>query len=246
LLQFSNHRSRGHNKLLLSKTVEPKEPSSAPGLVWFPEAGIARIRRERYDAYIGTKKGGVIKVFDRSLRKLVYSDCGYIGRLHGGRIFSSQYQDNDRKTNVQPKRIEIEGAFFEISRPTMRPLRFVGFRLITLSVGRLASLGAWLKRLLVKVLIYRKQTLRICLRRVIEFDEMSVSVSDNISGQDGSRVESLSWGDIFTTIHMGSSRYFINNELNEMPILNEDLSYEIDPHKIESGIELHRKVKIKN
>ena len=220
--------------------VEPKEPSSAQGLVWFPEAGIARIRRERYDAYIGTTKGGVIKVFDRSSRKLVYSDCGYIGRLHGGRIFSSQYQDNGRKINIQPERIEIVGAFYEISRPTMRPFRFIGFRLFTLTVGRLASLGAWLKRLLVKFLIYRKKTLKIRLRRVIEFDEMSVSVFDNISGQDGSHVESLNWVDIFTTIHMGSSRYFINNELIERSSSNIGPTREINPQEIASGVTLQR------
>ncbi len=223
-------------------TVKPEEPASHPGLVWFPEAGIARIRRERYDAYIGTKKGGIIKVFDRSSRKLVYSDCGYIGRLHGGRIFSSQYQDNDRKTKVQPERIEIEGAFCEISRLTMRPFRFVGFRLFTLTVGRLTSLGAWLKRLLVKVLIYRKKTLKIRLRRVIEFDEMSVSVFDNISGQDGSHVESLNWGDIFTTIHMGSSRYFINNELIERSSPNIEPTREINPQEIASGVTLQRAI----
>jgi hypothetical protein len=224
-------------------TAKPEEPSSQPGLIWFPEAGIARVRHERYDAYIGVAKGGVIKLFDRSLRKLVYSDCGYIGRLHSGKLFSSQLQDNSRTIHVSPDRIEIEGAFCEISRPTMKPFRFAAFRLFTISFGQLAVLGNWLKRYLVKVLIYRKRALNIRLKRVIGFDETSVSVCDDIIGPDGKRAASLRWGEVFTTIHMGSSRYFIPNELNEAFMRNHEAPpNEIDSQQIVAGVKLRRVV----
>jgi hypothetical protein len=225
-------------------TTHPEEPSSQAGLVWFPEAGIARVRRDRYDAYVGTGKGAVIKVFDRSLRDRVYSDCGYIGRLHSGQIISTQFQGSGENVRVCPDRIEVEGAFFEISRPTMKPFRFIAFRLFTLSVGRLPGAGRWLKKLLVRVLIYRKRRLNIHFRRTLEFGDMNVSVHDEISGPDGKRVEDLRWGEVFTTIHMGSSRYFINNELNAAPKLNENAHDEVDPNQIVAGVEFWRQVSL--
>jgi hypothetical protein len=223
--------------------LQPEEPSRQPGLVWFPEAGIARIRRKRYDAYIGIAKGGVLKVFDRSHKKLVYSDCGYIGRLHTGQLFSTQYEDPHRIFSVEPDKIEVKGIFFEISRPTMEPFRFVAFRLFTLSFGHLTGLGRWLKRYLVKVLIYRKRPLKIQFQRIIKFNETGVDVYDEISGPDGERVENLQWGEVFTTIHMGSSRYFIPNELGgEGPVSNSTTSYEVNPKQIASGVKLQRRI----
>src|SRR5262249_11890541 len=74
-------------------TLAPEEPSGQSEFVWFPKAGMARVRRGGFDAFVGTAKGGVIKVFDRARRKLVYSDCGYIGRLGNGRLISTQYED---------------------------------------------------------------------------------------------------------------------------------------------------------
>jgi hypothetical protein len=224
-------------------TVLPEEPSSGIGLVWFPQAGLARVRRERYDAYIGTAKGGVIKVFDRFICKLVYSDCGYVGRLRGGRLFSSQHQGPDWVVEVRPDRIALQGAFCETSRPTPKPLTFMAFRLFTMTLGRLPGPSRWLKRILVKALIYRKRTLNLRFQRTIEFEETSVTVRDYLSGADGTRVKELRWGEIFTAIHMGSSRYFIANELQPTGVTNGDgEARPIDPRQIAGGLELKRTV----
>jgi hypothetical protein len=221
--------------------VKPEEPSGGPGLAWFPQAGIARVRRERYDAYVGTAKGSVIKVFDRSLRKLVYSDCGYVGRLVGGKLFSSQHQDQGWTVDIRPDRIEVEGEFCETSRPKIEPLTFVAFRLFSLSLGRIPAVACWLKRLLVKILIYRKKPLKIRFKRTIVFDDMNVSVCDELFGPDGARVETLQRAEIFTTIHMGSSRYFINNELEEC-VSNHNATHDVDPKQISSGVKLRHGV----
>ncbi len=223
-------------------TALPEEPSKEPGLLSFPQAGILRVRKARYDAYVGTAKGGVIKVFDRARRRLAYSDCGYIGRLRDGRVFSTQHQDPGRPIQVAPDRIEIHGSLFEVSRPSMRPFVFVAFRLFSLSAGRLAHVGRWLKRQLVRVLIYRKRPLDIRFTRTIEFDDCSVTVTDRIWGPDGRRADYLQWCENFTTIHMGSSRYFINNELEDGFTSDEAGSRLIQPGDIVRGLELRHKV----
>ncbi|MGE0126723.1 MAG: hypothetical protein AB7U82_01365 [Blastocatellales bacterium] len=228
--------------------LAPEEPSSESEFVWFPQAGLARVRRRSYDAYVGTAKGGVIKVFDRARRKLVYSDCGYVGQLDNGRLIATQYQDGARAVKiesdgVESDRIEVEGEFREVTRPTMTPLRFTAFRLFTLSLGRLASIGRWLKRLLVKVLIHDQHAARLRFKRTIAFDETGVSICDELGGPDGHRVERLGWSESFTTIHMGSSRYFINNEIEETEVVEPDASREVDPQKLAEGVMLRRAVR---
>lgn len=227
-----------------NKPVEAEEPSSGTGLVWFPEAGIARVRRDHYDAYVGTRKGAVMKVFDRRNRTRLYSDCGYVGRLRGGRVISTQHDDVDAKVHVQFDRIVVDGKFSELSRPVMTPFRFVAFRLFTLSVGRFPSLGRWLKRLLVRVLIYRKRALDIRFRRRIEFDDLKVNVHDHVVGQSNAQIEAIRWGDVFTTIHMGSARYFISNELDEDFVSAGVPDQEIELDQIPTGVELQRTVAI--
>ena len=224
------------------RTVAPEEPSPDAPLVWFPQAGMARIRKPGYDAYIGTAKGGVVKIFDRRLGKRVYSDCGYIGRLKNGRVFSNQLLEAQRPATVAPDEITVEGGFYIISRPTMNPVRFVAFRLFTLTANRAPGLARWLKTILVKALIYRRKPLAIRFRRNIEFGETAVEVRDEIAGPDGALVASLGMGEVFTTIHMGSSQYFIPNELEESVYGSEGGA--IDPARIVTGVTLNRKIAV--
>ncbi len=215
------------------------EPSAEPGLVWFPQAGLARMRTARYDAYVGTAKGGVVKVFDRRRRELTYADCGYVGRLRSGPSVSSQYYDASRPTRMESASVEIEGDFVEFSRPTMTPVLFVGFRLFTLTVGRFAGLGRWLKARLVKTLIYRRRVIPVRFVRRIEFTELGVRVSDRLDGPGGAEIDELRRETTFTTIHMGSSRYFIANELSDSPAAER-----IDPKAIVNGVALERSITV--
>ena len=64
---------------------------------------------------------------------------------------------------------------------------------------------------------------------------------DDIRGSDGALVETLRRGDVFTTIHMGSSQYFIPNELEECAAGEDAL---IDPARIAQGVTLDRKIEL--
>jgi hypothetical protein len=122
----------------------------------------------------------------------------------------------------------------------MTPPRFIAFRLFMISIGRIPVLARWIKRYLVKVLIYRKRSVAIEFHRTILFGDDTVSICDEISGADGRRLASLDWHEVFTTIHMGSSRYFINNEL----VLNTSRETEtINPDMVVAGLTLQRSVR---
>ena len=220
----------------------PRDPTPESGLSWFPQAGIARLRAQRYDAYVGVDKGGVVKVFDREQRRLAFNDCGYIGSFGGGGVVSTQQQHSARVVRAEPDGIAIEGSVFRVSRPVLDPWRFVAFRLFSLTAGRFPGIARWLKRYLVKVLIQRRRELDLSFRRQIEFLPDGVRVSDSLKGSDGERIASLRWCELFTTIHMGSSRYFIPNEL-EMIDIEGGWERTISPQELVAGVELQREVR---
>lgn len=200
----------GHLK---NKGVEasPEGPTTDPGNIHFPEAGLLKVRRRRYDLYIGVHKGGVFKLFDREKSRLVVSNCGYIGHLSNGKTYSNQWNDPDRKAEILEEKVTIEGDFYQSARPVMDPYRFLAFRGFSLTLGRFKRVAYWIKGLLVKVLIYKKRALDIQFSRSITLRENGVVVVDYLKGRESS-VSSLEPGETFTTIHMGSSRYFVPHE----------------------------------
>jgi len=214
-------------------------PRADEALLWFPEAGIARVRRPRYEAFVGASKGGVLKVFDRRARRLVYSDCGYVGRLHSGRLVSTQQLDRTRPVRVAPDAIEVEGGLHEVTRPTLHPHTFAAFRLFSISVGRAAGVARWLKRLLVRVLVSPRKALPARFVRRIELADDAITVRDRLQAPRSTGVASLSFEESFTTIHMGSSRYFVAHELLER---RADDGREIGADELAAGAERVRRV----
>jgi hypothetical protein len=100
-----------------------------------------------------------------------------------------------------------------------------------------------LKKLLVKVLIYRKRSLGLGLKRRIVLDEESITVEDRIQGTIGEGIETLRWVDVFTTIHMGSSRYFVPNDLKRWQGEEPGGSDEVDVTRLAEGVSIRRTVR---
>jgi hypothetical protein len=180
-------------------------------------------------------------VFDRDRRTLAYSDCGYVGRLTSGKLCSTQYFDPERPVRCDDEGIEVSGSLMQFARPVMTPFRFLGFRMFSLTVGRIGTLGRWLKRYLVKVLIYRRRPLDLSFRRHIRFGDTGITVVDEIGGPAAGQLASLRWGALFTTIHMGSSRYFIENELRSGSAAR---TVEIALDEVRKGTRLTREVRV--
>jgi len=191
----------------------PAARTEAP-MVVFPDAGLIKVNRPRYEMIVGASKGGVIKVFDRQGARLVYSDCGYVGRLGNGRLIASQALDRERPVAVGEGAIGMEVPFYAVKRTVFRPLTFVVFRLVNMTLGRWPKIGYWIKSLLVKVLIYRRSAVPLWLKRKIVVGEDFVEIVDGLRADGGLDVVELKRADVFSTVHMGSSRYFQRNELD--------------------------------
>jgi hypothetical protein len=220
----------------------PEEPGKSDDFLWFRGAGIARFRRDCYVAYIGASKGGVIKLFDRRTRRLAYSDCGYIGRQRNRKRIASQHFDPARHVELGPQNLSLATPFVNVSRPVMQPWLFLGFRVFSLTLGRFAALARWLKARLVELLIYRKQPVDVELRRTIEFHDSHVTVRDHLQGAGLANLEEIRWAPALTTIHMGSSRYFVTHELSDIGF-DAEQSEQLDARQLSAHPVLERTIR---
>lgn len=216
--------------------AKPTLPQS--GAKQFPKAGLLKVEHGRYTLYVGLHKGGALKAFDRQRSRLIATDCGYIGRLTNGKLLSSQALDNDRPIEIAENRITIRGSFYGIKKPVMKPIPFLCFRAFSLTAGRFKPISRWLKSLLVKVLIYRKRALDLRFVRTIDLRDDGFTVRDKIQGGIGPQIAELRWQDVFTTIHMGSSRYFVPHELIDTAPAG--ATEPIDPNRLSTGVTRER------
>jgi len=189
------------------------DPVPREKMTHFSDAGIARVDRAGAVVMVGTSKGGVIKLFDRRGERLIASDCGLVAQLDDGRPCATQYLDRDRKVEVTAERIVVRGTMVEYARPVMDPFRFLLFRGFMLTIGRAPAMARWVKDLLVRVLITRRTSLQLEHERIITFGDGEMFVEDRVHGPDLGRLRKLWRGHLFTTVHMGSSRYFVMQEL---------------------------------
>ena len=216
--------------------LSPKPPEDSPNVREFKQAGIVKVDRPAYVLYVGTHKGGMLKLFDRHTSRLASSSSGYIGRLNDGKVFSNQGIDAERNISIGADKITLDGTFYQVSRPLMDPWRFLAFRGFSLTLGRIPRAAYWLKALLVKVLIYKKRVLDLRFTREIMLHDDGIELRDHLQGGLGNRIDRLVHGENFTTIHMGSSRYFVPNELAEPRSEQVDFDAPIDPSALAVGV----------
>jgi hypothetical protein len=241
-LPFLNNFVAAHDACAGREPLPPAaDPTPPAGLAWFPEAGLARWRTARCEVFVGAAKGGVVQLFDRRRRRLVYSDCGYVGRLRSGRTVASQYLDRARAVRIEGEAVVVEGALAELTRPRMTPALFLAFRLFTLTLGRLPTVARWLKRRLAQALIHRRRPLAVRFERRIELGERSLRVRDRLTGPDGRRLRELRWEPFAATVHMGSARYFVAHELHRFPA-----GETVDARAVAAGLALERTAAIED
>jgi hypothetical protein len=218
-----------------------KEPVKESGpVVYFPEAGIMKIRNEKYELYIGLSKGGVVKAFSMENGHLCLNDCGYIGRLKNGKLITTQAFDRKRNILFKDNSVVINVMFSEFKKPLLTPITFLGFRAYSLTLGRFRRFGYWLKILLVRVLIHRRNEVDLQYSRRIDWETDGFIIEDRLQGSVGDRIDHLQREDLFTTIHMGSSRYFLPNEIEYSELSDKDGGRTVDAHLLNQGVTLRR------
>lgn len=200
--------------------TEAKLPCESVEAAYFPDAGLYVKSNQHYYAVLGLAKGGTLKVYAKRDRRLLHSDAGYYARTSAQKIFSQQSLTRHGRWSVVGERVQVSAPFYAASRRLPDPWTFFGFRGFMLTFGKFPLLARWVKRLLVAVLVSERRSAPLALAREVEFGEREISLADEITLTGDTIVTELATHPKFTTIHMGSSRYFQRQELAEVPALS--------------------------
>jgi hypothetical protein len=173
----------------------------------FKDAGIVVFNGENNYAVIGVSKGGVIKEFDKKKGKMTLDDCGYIGKIRGGKTISTQNLSRN-EYSLDERQLEMHVFFYEISQPLPGPWKYLLLRSFNLTFGRVRWLREKIKKSLAEVLLAHSKKTAYRLVRKITFS-CPLKIDDSLEpGADKEEFEYLHHGIKFSTIHMASSKYF--------------------------------------
>jgi hypothetical protein len=199
-----------NNYLFASEAAGPLPDS--PPLPWrtreavrvFSHAGLAIARAGDHVLAAGLGAGGALKLWSASAGRLIYEDCGYAA-IAPTSTAVSHGPSTWRLPQTGLLGAEIQSAFSSLSGLRFDPYRFVLFRCVTLTIGRLPRVARWLKNLLVRALIRnRKRTPATLSREVLFSPDGSLAIHDRIAGLAGEKLMSVGRQVPF---HMGSARY---------------------------------------
>jgi hypothetical protein len=163
---------------------------------------------------VNAAKGGVIKVFDRHIGRLLHNDCGLIGQLEDGQVVSSQWIDPSYQVTQKKSCIVIEGQMNEIkANKYFSPLRTIIFRAALLVVGLHSRFSGWMKGFIRRLLMLGNRPVAVRFRREIEIFDAKVRIQDDITLGQGQRFQSMQIGGEFFVRYVPQSRYFQRQEL---------------------------------
>lgn len=172
---------------------------------YFAEAGLWVVNESSYYAVVGASKGGTVSLFDKRAARLSARHSGLIATTGAGR-FASQDHVLSPSARIEGDTLHLaDVAWKSVETTTFSPLLFLAFRMFNLTFGRIASISRWLKQTLVRRLISRKQRPSVTHQRDITATADGVTIVDRLTTPWPSGT--LSAGEQFTAVHMGSSLY---------------------------------------
>jgi hypothetical protein len=184
------------------------------GVRKFTDAGLITAATHHYYAVVSSKRGGVIRVFDRQRATLAYQDAGYLVTTTDSRRWTSQGEGTMLPSGDAEAACDSQFALFNPVVAT--PGAFLLLRALQLTLFRSRRIGAWLRRRIVGRLITKRQLGPLRLVRRFKFLDARVEISDRLE-RKGVQVSQVALAPALTPIHMGSARYYHPSELDAGP-----------------------------
>jgi hypothetical protein len=214
---------------------------SLDGTRYLEEAGLVVAGSPRYYAVLNVRRGGVGVVHTRATGQLAWEDAGYVAGA-GGQLWSSALdagagvvREGDQASFTIRTRLDLA------NREVLTPLRFLLLRLANLTLFRSVAAGAAVRRRIIARLITGRRAGSIALTRTIRFWPDRIEIGDRLRRDGGPATEVLARSRAFTPFHMGSTRYFHQRELVELP----GVAVTLDARRLDGTGELARRAEIR-
>lgn len=120
----------------------------------FPEAGLWIDAGPQHYTIVNTHKGGVVAHFHHGVRTFV--DAGVVVRDSKGRMGSSQSFAAENVARLEGDVLQVEATISPMPKQMPSPFQFILLRLLCITLFRLRPVREWGKRLLVRLLITRR------------------------------------------------------------------------------------------
>lgn len=213
------------------------------------EAKIAVMQDKLFYIVLGLGKGGVIKVYLKERgnqpAKLLFSDCGFIGRLTDGTFVTSQWCDDSYETQFDDTNavFSVSGQFHVVKQSLPSSSMFLLSRLALPIIRRSQYLRVLIYQRLRKLLITRSHKVEIYFYRRVEWVKDNLLIFDKVTCRKKVRWEYLNILDKFTSMYGQSKEFFQNQEIENMPIgINSSLAQDLTKN---GEVEIRREIDLR-
>ncbi len=206
LLSYISYTKRKRN---LEKLPWEQEKSLSK---YFHNAKMMAIKRKRYYAVLNLAKGGVIKIFSLKTGKLVYNNCGTIGKTADGKRISTQWIGGNFDIVQEGNRAAVKGRMYSIDSQLPTPFKMAVFRLLLIALGWNTKLAYKLKGVIRSMIILKNKEQDTWFENTFEFNDSSGIISNKI-GPTSQNFTQLQVGGEFSVRYVPQSLYFQPQEL---------------------------------
>jgi len=197
--------------------------NGAQGGKYFDKCNQYFMNGPTYYAVIGASKGGVVKIFDKEKKRLLYEDSGYRGHIDGEAVTTQRWQN--ASCQLGENTFECYLKLFRVSENRMNVRKFFFLRVISSLINKSRYLRDKFKTLLARRLIVNKDEIKGCeLIRRFGFAKDRIVIKDEIINSKPEVIVSLTTGRNFNPIHMASASYYSHTHLQSMANITLDNS----------------------
>ena len=182
--------------------------------IYFPQAHIFILNKQKHYLIANLAKGGVLKIFNKKSGKLLLNDCGLIGKLKSGHVVTSQWLDPNYKFTIDDNGWKVQGQMNIVpSNKVFTLFKNLLFRTVLLLCGWSPYFSHLLKANIRRLLIIKGRRVPINFQRQFQYGNQTFTLKDKIYIDGKERFANLLIGDELFVRYVPQSRYFQSQEL---------------------------------
>ncbi len=179
---------------------------------YFEQAKIFIKNSASHYLVLNLAKGGVLKVYDKQEKKLVFSDDGLVVSRPDGKVFTTQWVGEEYKTEKSGNEFAVSGNLHKIPLKYFNPITMIGFRMFMLLTGWNSKIAEFIKGAIRNLLMTRSSKSKMSFERRFEIRESEVIITNRVNSKV--RISQLRVGGQFASRYVPQSRYFQQEELD--------------------------------
>ena len=179
--------------------------------VHFPNAGILIRGNAQYYLILNYKKGGVIKIFNQTTKRLIHEDLGYFLNVDNTVITTQIFQEVIPELTDDSISFSIE--FFEVLNAMLNPQTNIILRILAVTLFRVTRITDLFRKILVNRAFVGKKKYMVNLSRNLHFQSETITIIDTVSKAGNIHIKKIVQGRKAHAVKMASANYHLGQDL---------------------------------